>query len=114
MSSKYHVNPATGVVAVCHAQTRACIYGGDENHGESREAAQAKYEETMASKTTPSKLSKTPRTRKKTGFTPSANPEQAEANRLRARSSAAGTHDNRPNRERTRKDSKRAALRDQG
>lgn len=111
MSKKYHVNPATGDVAVCHAKTRACIYGGDESHGETREDAQAKYEAKMNQKA-PVKLSKTPRTRKN-GFTPSANPELAEAMRLRGRSSATSPVDSRPNRQRTRKDSKRASLRDQ-
>jgi hypothetical protein len=113
MSNKYHVNPATGDVAVCHAKTRACIYGGDENHGDTRETAQAKYEESMATKRQPKTISKLPRTRKN-NFTPVPNPELAEAERLRGRSGAAGTHDNRPKRERTRKDAKRAALRDQG
>jgi hypothetical protein len=43
--------------------------------------------------------------------TPVANPEYAQAMRELRRSGAAGTHDNRPKRERSRQDSKRAAIR---
>lgn len=46
------------------------------------------------------------------GYRPTANPAQAAANRERARSSAAGSHDSRPRRQRTRHAAKRAALRD--
>jgi hypothetical protein len=40
-----------------------------------------------------------------------ANPVKAQADAERARSNAWGTHDNRPKRERSRADSKRAAIR---
>lgn len=43
-----------------------------------------------------------------------ANPEFAAAMRELRRSSAAGTHDNRPNRVRTRRDVKRDAIRNGG
>jgi len=113
MSNKFHVNPATGDVLPCHATKNPCLYGGGEVHGETREEAQAKYEAKMA-KGSERKLSKskTPRTRKN-GFTPTSNPEQAEAMRQLGSSSATSAQDNRPNRQRTRKDSKRAAIRDQ-
>ena len=41
-----------------------------------------------------------------------ANPIMAAALRALRRSNAAGTHDNRPNRQRTRGDSKRAAIKE--
>ncbi len=110
MSTKYHVNPATGDVAVCHATKRPCIYGGSESHGETREEAQTKYEEKMKAKPQP-KLSKTPRTRKN-GYTPTSNPEQAEAMRLLGRSSATSPVDSRPNKQRTRSGAKKASIRD--
>lgn len=111
MTIKFHINPATGDVAICHATKRPCIYGGDEQHGATREEAQIKYEESMRGKSE-KKLYKIPRQRKN-GFTPTANPEQAKAMRLLGRSSAASPFDNRPKRQRTRLDAKKAALRDQ-
>lgn len=111
MVKKFHVNPANGEIAPCHASKRPCLYGGDESHGDSPQEAQRKYELNMSA-ATERKLSKTPRTRKN-GFTPSANPEQAEAMRLLGRSSATEKHDSRPNRQRTRAGAKKAALRDQ-
>jgi len=111
MSTKYHVNPKTGDVAACHATKRPCIYGGEERHGTTREEAQAKYEESMKVKP-PQKMSKLPRTRKN-GFTPTANPEQAEAMRLIGRSNATSPVDPRPNKQKTRAGAKKAALRDQ-
>lgn len=44
-------------------------------------------------------------------FRPTANPELAAAMRDLRRSSAASSHDNRPNRTRTRSNAKRAAIR---
>lgn len=110
MASKFHVNPE-GEVAECHATKRPCLYGGEESHGFSEAEARAKYEEKMKTKGQ-AKFSKTPRKRKN-GFTPTANPELAEAMRKLGRSSAAAPHDTRPGRERTRKDAKKAAIREQ-
>lgn len=42
------------------------------------------------------------------------NPKRVMADQLRRRSNAAGKHDPRPHRQRSRGDSKRAALKDQG
>jgi hypothetical protein len=45
------------------------------------------------------------------GFTPVANPERAKAMAEIRRSSAASSHDTRPNRQRSRRDAKRASIR---
>jgi hypothetical protein len=45
------------------------------------------------------------------GFQPTANPERAQAMAEIRRSSAASSHDTRPKRERSRRDAKRASIR---
>lgn len=49
---KYHVNPTTGLAAICTATTRPCKYGGEsgnENHYSSKKEAQEAYEKSMSS-----------------------------------------------------------------
>lgn len=113
MSEKFHFNPVTGMSGVCTATIRECTFGGAETHGNTRESAQAKYEEKMANTSMPVILSKQPRKGKKERYRGVANPEAALAAQERARSSAADSHDSRPNRQRSRKDAKGAAIRDQ-
>lgn len=114
MSEKFHFNPVTGKSGVCNATTRECAFGGAETHGNTREAAQAKYEAKMANSTTPVVLSKKEQKAKaKEKVRGIANPEAALQAQERARSNAAGVHLSTPNRQRSRKDSKGAAIREQ-
>lgn len=46
--SMYHVNPATGNPGLCKA-TKACPFGGPEDHFTSKEAAQKTFEDKQAS-----------------------------------------------------------------
>lgn len=108
--NRFHVNPETGDVSPCEANKRECPYGGSEVHGSTPEKARQKYERKMSSRVL-ANLSKNPKKTK--GFTPDANPEWAASQREIGRSSATSSHDPRPNRQRTRRDAKRKAIREQ-
>ena len=109
--NKFHVNPATGEVGPCTASKKDCPHGGSDVHASTPEQARAKYERKMTARTIAAGLSKGGK--KSKGFTPDANPEWAAAQREIGRSSATQPQDSRPNRQRTRKDAKQAAIRDQ-
>lgn len=113
MSVRFHFNPKTGKSGVCTATTRECAFGSADTHGNSREQAQARFEESMANKEIVTLSKKEQEAKDKSKARGIANPE---ANRIAieiARSNASGTHDTRPHRERSRENSKKAAIRDQ-
>lgn len=114
MSEKFHFNPVTGKSSVCTATIRACTFGSADTHGNTREHAQAKYEAKMANSAPPVTLSKKEeKARAKELSRGIPNPEAAQKAIEIARSNAAGGHDSRPNRQRSRSDAKGASIRDQ-
>lgn len=48
MTTKYHLNPETGVPGVCKANKRDCKFGSDTKHFDTKEAAVFYYEETWS------------------------------------------------------------------
>lgn len=113
MGVKYHFNPTTGKSGVCEANERKCVFGGPETHGNSREQAQKRYEESMANKEIVTLSKKDQQAKDKAKAKGVANPE---ANRIAieiARSNASGVHDTRPHRQRSRQASKKASIREQ-
>jgi hypothetical protein len=108
--NKFHVNPATGEVGPCTASKKDCPHGGSDVHASSPEQARVKYERKMSARLI-STLSKSGKKNK--GFSTDANPEWAASQRDIGRSSATQPQDSRPNRQRTRKDAKKSAIREQ-
>lgn len=51
MSEVYHINPETGRVNKCYAKPGNCRFGADATHYDTKEAARAGYEESMAGET---------------------------------------------------------------
>ena len=45
--TKYHINPETGIPNICRATKRACTFGGEGEHYDSKESARSAYEQSQ-------------------------------------------------------------------
>jgi hypothetical protein len=58
VSERYHINPETGRANKCSAAPGNCRFGSDSAHESTKEAARARYEQTMATEQMPKPLAK--------------------------------------------------------